>query len=90
MHKDIRIRGTVKIIVDAVDVEQAEIESPAILADSEPVRAMLAARRKESFKSFQNACERSNHVMEYSSCDGLNFGRYEVLFTIRRKRRDEI
>lgn len=89
MAQDIHITGFVAIIVDAVDIEQTEIESPAVLKESPSIKAMLAARKKESFKAFNSACARWNHEVEYQDHQRLPLGRYEVLFSVRRKSPEE-
>ena len=90
MSQDIKIKGTVAVTVDAVDIDQAEIESPAILKESPCIKAMIAARGKESFISLRRVCERNNHTLEYENFQQLPLGRIEVFFTVRAKTAEEL
>lgn len=90
MSQDIKIRGTVSVIVDPVDIEQAEIESPAILKEFHSIKAMIAARGKDSFISMRRVLESNKHILEYDSFQELPFGRVEVFFNVRAKTAEEI
>lgn len=90
MERDITIRGSVTIVVDAVDMEQAEIESPALLKENPSIKAMLAARGRDSFKTIQSVCERNQHAVEYDFCEPLSQGRAAVTFTVRPKTFEEL
>lgn len=90
MSQNIKIKGTVCVIVDAVDIDQTEIESPAILRESMSVKAMVAARANSNFISMRRVCERNNHTLEYDDFKQLSLGRVEVSFTVRAKSADEL
>lgn len=91
MEKDdnIKLSGFVYCTVDAVDIEQAEIEHPGIADMQAFEKAFVAARAKEGVKRIERACAAGGQALYPDEWNILTGGKYQVTFIIRDMKPEE-
>jgi len=75
-----KIQGSVEIMVDEVDVEQATLRDKHH-GRSEPI-VMDAALYREEMQSFQRLCIKTGHKLEFERAQNMGKGNWLVCFIV--------
>lgn len=79
-HNDIIINGHVTVKVDAVDIEQVEINHPGIANDHTYIQVFTAAKEKESFMAINRTLMKSGYILVSDDYKYAGGGNFEVTF----------